>query len=272
LIVAGSIASVALTTALVACRASIKLGEGMPGAGTEAEVEIDPIGDRGKVPAQGGLADGDCVKITFYGPNGENLGSTETEVGKEFDIPAGADGGKVDPCDPPPEKKKKAKRAISPTNLVAQGPGRFGYGYIPFDLTDGQYHYADFWVTAPTREAADVIADDFILGMLSEAPPAGVEPVGVVEVEVEADYSVQVSMFSTGQPETLAFEWNEAALYDLDDAVVTSAGGWYVTTVVVPPALVDIDLVGTSDNAFRYRLGLPSGDEVGTSASVAVTQ
>jgi len=263
-----------LGAGVASCRMRAELGPGVPLAGGSVlEGEIDPIGGTGTIPPQEGLPAGTCVKLTFFGAGGVPLGSTEVTAGESFEVPPGAEGGTVEPCDPPAEPEKKGKRkrrAGTPVQFIADDPETFAFRYIPFGVTTGPSLFAEFVVTASSRAQAEPIRDEFVLGLLSEPPPAEVEPLGVVQVDYRADGSVEVAMFSLEAPASLQFDWNGSSLFTLADAAVTADAGWYATRVVVPASLVESDWAGTSENALTYRLGLSAGDEVGTSLSLTV--
>lgn len=276
------ITSVSALAAAIFAACSVKVGAG-PGAplvgGSTFEAEFNPNSGEIGVPAQPGIPAGTCVKLTFFGAGGEVLGSTTVSAdGSPADVPPGTEEVGASQCDPPEEEPvsppKKLKRAshTSPgsSSIMADSPQRFVFRILPLGFGDGRGRYADYWAVGNSFALAEGLSRQFARTFTSEPCLPGIEPNAVVDSELLSDGRVRVSMFSIEAPLTLQFDWNEALLFDLDDASVIFASGWYKTTVIVPAALVNVDTLGISENEFDYRLGVPHGD-LGTSVKLTVT-
>jgi hypothetical protein len=140
---------------------------------------------------------------------------------------------------------------------------------MPVGLVNGHGVYAAFAASAPTLQQARDLANDFISGMTGEPIPAGILLGPVVELQIEPSGDVVVTMHTQHRPLALDFQWNGEHVFDLADAFVSSDGGWWHTLVVVPSALVDVDVLGTSTNSLSYAIDTDQGG-VGSSLSVEI--
>jgi hypothetical protein len=263
--------ALALLTAL-ACRATIEV-EPAPGTpflgGSKIKMEIDGRNVSPKPDENGGFPQpGDCVKLTFHGPNGEVLGSEEVPAGGSAEAPPGTDSVTWSPCDPKDDDpKKKARPSSPPQSFVADPLGRHLFRSIPVDLGDGHGRYLDYSVVAPTFSRAEAIAADFELDLLADPRPTGVRTYGFADVELLQGASVRVSIVTWKAPTSFELSWNGQQVADdlQDAALVQTPGGWWTTTVVVPSSLVEQGpsssnevsyAVATSEGELTYRLEL----------------
>lgn len=257
LIVCALLAAGAL--AIAACRGSGKLisGDNTPIVGGSSFEWNFEAGSLSIDSTPGGLPPGTCIKIVWLDGAGNPIGESEaTADGPPVDVPEGTEGASFSPCDPPQEPPKKIGKRSHDQAFVAGQFRLFAYRQIPLDFSDGAGRCAEYIVTARSEEEADDIARRFTAGMFQEQPDPRVETWGTADVELLADGRVRYTIFSREAPTAFAFEWNGTALFDLADAVVQTAHGWYAITVHVPGALVDSSPMGAA-NAARYSLVLP---------------
>ena len=255
---------------LAACSVTIetKTPEAVPLiGGTEIKIHIEA--GRASIPPTPGVPQGACIKIVWLGADGQPLGETELTVGGEAkDIPEGAEDLRLEPCDPPDESPAhKVRQRSFQQPFVTDQLRAFAYRHFPVDLSDGEGRYVEYIVTAHSEEEADQLADQIGASLFQEALDPRVEMWGAAEAELLEDGRVRYTVFSDEAPGAFAFEWNGTDLFDLSDAVVQAANGWYATTVHVPSALVDSTPTG-AENVARYALTL-STREVGLTTSFA---
>lgn len=248
-------------------KADASLGDGVPLAGGSTgtvEVEVEnPFS--GKVPPQEGLQPGDCIVITFFGPSGEIVGTDTTAVGDSFDIPSGAEEGRIDPCDPPEGPGKKRRNHMNP--LVAAGY----YGFDTFPLsTTGSRRFRSFAVLAPSHARATLLADAFVATGSSEPLSSRIVLRAFIETDLLASGDVVLRILSAGEPESLELEWNTSHSATLADAVVSDLGqGWFQTAVTIPAALVDLPTpLQSATNEVHYVLRVPGQHDQEATLSV----
>lgn len=242
---------------LAACSATFKgkAGDNVPLiGGSEIEFSVNIGNSTLKVPPQGDLKEGDCIKVTFLGADGKPIGSKEATVGKDTKAPDGTEDVEFSPCDPKPDKKDKSKSIDDSQIDLRVASGDHLYQQRPFNMADGHGRWIDYTVTASSREEADGIAAHFTANLRHR--PRQVEVYTFADSKIRSDGSVRFSILTQDKPLTLAFDWNGIPLYTLRDAHVCQVGSWYVTMVIVPADLVNVPIGGLFDtsNEVHYRL------------------
>lgn len=241
----------------IACQATVKVqgGKDTPiihdatvdvtlSAGQPPTLKTEPTDT---VPA------GTCLRLTFRDAAGNVTGSTETTAGgEEVPVPPGSQEVTISPCLPKaPDKKTKNQQGGRENSTLAGAGEVWFYRSMPIGH-DGRGRFVDFTVTAPDHDAADLIAQRFLVDGITQPKPPEVETYGFAFAYVEKDASVLFAMISSTAPRSLQFDWNGRHFANLHGARIYPVRGWYATTVQVPSSLVDVSSFGArNDVSFR---------------------
>jgi hypothetical protein len=259
------VVALASACAFAACHITAKAGVGVPFVGgSELDVEVNYPPTTGTIPAQPDLPAGTCIEVTFYDAAGNVLGKATTTVGTgSFDIPGGTTKGSTAPCPPPEEKKDKSSQQTGESLVTGPLVG-VSMRITPLGASNGGV-FGAFRANGQTDSHARILARQFVRGMLSEPPPAGIDVGAISGFEVGGD-SVAITMYTLGAPQSLSFDWNGGLVhFELSDASVAFSAGWYRTTVFVPMWAVNQNAFGTSSNDYGYMLQTsigPNGNDV----------
>jgi hypothetical protein len=247
-----------------------------PFSETEIKFEVDPGENEAELPAAPpALPEGACVKVTFMDGSGNPMGSLETTAGSgPFPFPEGAEGAEVGPCDEDDGKDPKDKVQTSGgSSSGGLGSGerrsRYDFWYIPLDPLDGEAVFVSYGVQAASLNEARLVSRQFSRRLFSAPAPRGLDTRTAHESILLPDGSVQLTLFSESAPQSLEVSWNAQFVADLSGAVVEHRNGWFRTFIVVPAALVEKSMTGTSSNTLSYSL-VADGIDFGGESSVLV--